>query len=153
MEIALSDDQRSKIAEILYGLLASSFTFYLKTQNYHWNLTGKEFYAMHKLFQEQYEELAETIDEMAERIRAMGHFVDGGMAQFKEKSIIDDETDSKKSLEKMIQQQVKDHEALIRYLREHLPVVEGFEDGATADFINKRLAVHEKMAWMFRSSL
>ena len=153
MDIALDEKQRARIGEILYGLLASSYSFYLKTQNYHWNLEGREFYPMHLLFQKQYEELAETIDEMAERIRAMGQHVDGGLGIFKEKSFITDETDSKKPVDAMIQQQVEDHEAIIRYLRKHLPEVEGFEDGATADFINKRLAVHEKMAWMFRCSL
>ncbi|HPE84790.1 MAG TPA: Dps family protein [Chlamydiales bacterium] len=153
MDTALSEEQRKQISAILYELLASTYSFYLKTQNYHWNLRGKEFYSMHLLFQNQYEELAGAIDEMAERIRALGHHVEGGLGQFKKKSFIQDEEDAQKQLEPMIRQQIEDHEAIIRYLRKHLPEVERVKDGATADFINKRLAVHEKMAWMFRCSL
>ena len=152
-DLAIDLDKREVISGHLKILLASTYAFYLKTQNYHWNLVGKEFYAMHQLFQTQYEELAETIDEMAERIRALGFFVEGGLGVFKEKSLIDDETDPKKSLPNMIEQLLNDHEAIIAFMRKHLPEVESFHDGATADFINKRLSVHEKMAWMLRSSL
>lgn len=151
--LAIKLNKREVIVGCLKILLASTYAFYLKTQNYHWNLVGKEFYAMHQFFQAQYEELAEAIDEMAERVRALGFFVEGGLGIFKEKSFILDEVNPKKSLPDMIEQQVKDHEEIIAFMRKHLPEIESFHDGATADFLNKRLAVHEKMAWMLRSSL
>jgi len=153
VNIGLDVAQREEIAEILKVLLATTYSFYTKTQNYHWNLAGKEFYSIHLLLQKQYEELAEAIDEMAERVRALGFFVSGGLGIFKEKSLVNDEMKVDLSIEGILKSQVVDHEKIIAYIRKALPGVESAHDGATADFLNKRLAVHEKMAWMMRSSL
>ncbi len=153
VNIGLESAQREEIAEILKVLLATTYSFYTKTQNYHWNLVGKEFYSVHLLLQKQYEELAEAIDEMAERVRALGFFVSGGLGIFKEKSLVGDESKVDLSIEEILKSQVLDHEKIIVFIRKALPGVESTHDGATADFLNKRLAVHEKMAWMMRSSL
>lgn len=152
LNIHLKENDRKQIAEILQDLLASSYALYLKTQNFHWNVTGPSFPSYHVMFQNQYEELAETIDEIAERIRALGYFPEGSFESFSKRSLIEDE---KKVISptKMIQILLQDHECLIRFLRESLPTVEKFLDGATADFINKRLSAHEKIAWMLRSIL
>lgn len=145
-------EEREKISNILNKLLASSYALYLKTQNFHWNVTGPQFQTFHLLFQSQYEELAETVDEIAERARALGYFPEGSFTAFAKLSLIADELGRPKAM-KMIEVLLGDHETIICFLRENLPFIEKLEDGATADFINKRLAVHEKTAWMFRSIL
>ncbi|MCB1110620.1 MAG: DNA starvation/stationary phase protection protein [Chlamydiia bacterium] len=152
ISVNLSLKQREKICTLLHTLLASTYALYLKTQNYHWNVTGPQFQTFHLMFQGQYEELAEAIDEIAERIRALGYFPTGSFESFSKISLIKGEKGRPKALE-MIQCLLSDHETLVQYLREHLPFVEKEEDGATADFINKRLATHEKTAWMLRSTL
>ncbi|QVL57938.1 MAG: DNA starvation/stationary phase protection protein [Simkaniaceae bacterium] len=143
---------REKICEILHKLLASSYTLYLKTQNYHWNVTGPHFHALHLLFQSQYEELAISVDEIAERIRALGFFPSGSFEAFKKLTLISEETRFPEATE-MLQKLLADHESLIQFLRKNFPIIEGEGDSATADFINKRLEVHEKTSWMLRSTL
>jgi len=103
------------------------------------------------MFQNQYEDLAEAIDEIAERIRALGYFPEGSFEAFAKNTLIEGEKGRPKALE-MIKQLLADHETLIQFLREHLPFVEKEEDGATADFINKRLSIHEKVLWILRST-
>lgn len=150
--ISLKKEDREELCCILQKLLASSYTLYLKTQNFHWNVTGPDFHSYHLMFQSQYEELAEAIDEMAERIRALGYFPEGSFESFIKMSLIKGINKLLSSM-KMIEVLLHDHETLIGYLREKLPFSEQVEDGATADFINSRLAVHEKTAWMLRSIL
>ncbi len=151
IEVNIALKEREKICTILHKLLASTYALYLKTQNYHWNVIGPQFQTFHLLFQGQYEELAEAIDEMAERIRALGYFPEGSFETFSKLSLIKGEFGHPGAME-MIQTLLKDHEALIQYMREHLPFVEEQEDGATADFLNKRLAIHEKASWILRST-
>lgn len=151
LNIAIEENQRKEVCSVLQKLLASSYALYLKTQNFHWNVTGVQFYSFHLLFQNQYEELAEAIDEIAERIRALGFFPAGSFSEFLKWTIIKDET-KLRSAKEMIEQLVNDHETLICFLREYIPLVEKIKDGATADFINKRLAIHEKTSWMLRSA-
>jgi len=141
-----------KVCEILHQLLASTYTLYLKTQNYHWNVLGAHFQSLHLLFQSQYEELAESIDEIAERIRALGYFPSGSFESFKKLTVIEEEKGLPKATE-MLQKLLTDHERVIQFLRQYFPTVEKEGDSATADFINKRLASHEKTAWMLRSTL
>lgn len=145
-------EKQGEISEILYPLLASTYALYLKTQHCHWNVVGPQFYSFHLLFQSQYEELAEAIDEMAERIRALGFFPEGSFETFSKASFIP-EADKPLSAMEMIQTLLEGHEALIQYMRKHLPFIEGEEDGATADFLNKRLVIHEKAAWILRSTI
>lgn len=150
--IGLSSKDREELSTILQKILASSYALYLKTQNFHWNVTGPAFQSYHLMFQAQYEELAEAIDEIAERIRALGFFPEGSFESFLKTSLIQD-VKTVLSPMKMIEILSHDHETLIRFLREKLPFAEKVEDGATADFINARLAIHEKTAWMLRSTL
>ena len=151
MKIGLEKKDCQTLAAILSKVLASTYSLYTKTQHYHWNVTGPDFYSLHLMFQSQYEELAETIDEMAERIRALGEFPHGSLALFAKESLIKDEHNKELKAPEMLKRLLADHETLICYLRESLPTAEKLEDGATADFINKRLATHEKVAWMLRS--
>jgi starvation-inducible DNA-binding protein len=150
--VGLKEKERKQVAELLHTLLASMYALYLKTQNYHWNVTGINFPPFHALFQSQYEELAEAIDEVAERIRALGFFPIGSFSSFLSLSLIKDEIQVRPSVE-MLKQLLTDHQVIITFMREHLPAIEQVEDGATADLINKRLAVHEKASWILRSSL
>lgn len=152
VHIALKEDSRKAISTILHRLLASMYGLYLKTQNYHWNVTGISFPSLHALFQNQYEELAEAIDEVAERIRALGFFPSGSFSSFLEATLIQDEKVLRAPHE-MLKQLLDDHEAIITYMRKHLSDIETMRDGATADLINKRLAVHEKAGWILRSTL
>ncbi|MEX0962333.1 MAG: Dps family protein [Simkaniaceae bacterium] len=153
MHTGIEENDRKMIADGIEKILANTYTIYLKTQHYHWNITGKEFYSLHLLFQKQYEELAETIDEMAERVRALGFYPIGSFSLFLKNSEIKEETETKLASDEILRRLLKDHETLIRIIRKHLPLVEKLHDGATADFLNKRLDSHEKSAWMIRSSL
>lgn len=152
LNIGLSEKERKSVVDILNVLLASSYALYIKTQNFHWNVTGPHFISYHGMFQSQYEELAETIDEIAERIRALGFFSEGSFSAFAKESLIKDEKGVPPP-KKMIETLLQDHETIICFLRKKLPIAEKMEDGASADFINKRLASHEKTAWMLRSTI
>ena len=151
MKSGMTDQGRKKIAEELKHYLADSYSVYLKTQNFHWNVRGPHFFALHLLFEKQYEELAEAADEIAERIQALGFHVDATFSAF-QKCCIKEE---KKPLEakKMIQQLVLDYEAVIRCAREIASHAEEEKDQATVDLMARRLGSHEKMAWMLRSHL
>ena len=148
LKIKKSDE----IAAFFETLLASTYALYLRTQNYHWNVIGTQFLTFHQMFQDQYEELAEAVDEIAERIRTLGFFPEGSFESFAKRSIFKEEKKPLNAMQ-MIESLLEGHEALSRLLREHLSFVEKQEDGASADFINKRLALHEKTAWMLRSTL
>ena len=152
VDIALNEASRETISTFLQTLLATTFGLFVKTQNFHWNVTGVQFPSFHLLFQNQYEELFGAIDEIAERIRALGFFPKGSLQTFSHLSLVGDEEHLQSAIE-MLHQLLKDHELVIKFLRDNLPFTEECEDGATADFINKRLAVHEKAAWMLRSTL
>lgn len=146
----LTDVARSRVSEDLMTLLADTYALYLKTQNFHWNVTGHEFFSLHVLFQKQYEELAENIDEVAERIRALGLYVEASFSSFKEHTAISEETKTKTAKE-MIQELVFCHEIVIRSSRNLSEIAEGEKDAATVDLLGRKLNMHEKQAWMLRS--
>ncbi len=152
LKIGLEKKDRQRLADILHVLLATNYMLYLKTQNFHWNVTGEGFVSFHLLFQNQYEELAKTIDEIAERIRALGFFPEGSFSCFSKLSLIK-EAKALLGPMKMMETLLEDCQTLVCFLREKLPIAEELNDGATADFINKRLFVHEKNIWMLRSIL
>ena len=152
MNIGLSKESYEEIASILNKILATTYAIYLKTQYYHWNITGKEFFSHHILLEKQYEEMAEAIDEIAERTRSLGKNPPGSFTAFGRLSEVEEENENPPAVE-MLKRLTKDHEKLIVYMRENLGKIEEFNDGATVDLINKRLAVHSKMAWMLRSSV
>ena len=152
IDIGISDQDRQEIASGLSRLLADSYTLYLKTHNFHWNVTGPLFSTLHTLFEQQYTELAAAVDEIAERIRALGVIAPGSYRQFSELSTIQEETGNP-SAEDMIRQLVEGQEAVVKTARSVFPVVEKANDEPTADLLTQRMQLHEKNAWMLRSLL
>ena len=152
IDIGIDKDQRKAIGEGLSRLLADTYTLYLKTHNFHWNVTGPLFNTLHLMFEEQYTELATAVDEIAERIRALGFPAPGSYAHFGELTHIREET-SVPAAEEMIRQLVQDQETVVRTARSIFPVVDKANDEPTADLLTQRMQVHEKTAWMLRSML
>lgn len=152
INIGIKEKDRKLVCRGLSKLLADSYLLYLKTQNYHWNVTGKMFQPLHTLFEEQYQELAASIDEIAERIRALGEFAPGSFSSFSKVSSIKEET-SIPTAEEMIQNLVQGNEAVVTTAREMMSDTEDAEDDVTADLLVERMQVHEKNAWMLRSML
>lgn len=145
-------EHRQEIAEGLSRLLADSYTLYLKTHNFHWNVTGPMFQTLHTMFEQEYTELALAVDEVAERIRALGHPAPGSYAAFAKLSSID-EAEGVPEAREMIRQLVAGHEAVAATARSVFPSAEGGNDEVTADLLTQRMQVHEKTAWMLRSLL
>lgn len=152
MDIGIPQNQREQVADGLSRLLADTYTLYLKTHNYHWNVTGPMFATLHAMFEQQYQELALAIDEIAERIRTLGVFAPGSYHKFAELTQIDEET-GVPDAETMIRQLVLGQEAVVRTAREVFPVTEQANDEPTADLLTSRMQIHEKTAWMLRSFL
>jgi len=152
VDIGIPDKERRAIAEGLSRLLADSYTLYLKTHNFHWNVTGPQFNTLHLMFEAQYSELALAVDLIAERIRALDHPAPGSYAQYSKLSSIKEETGVPKAKE-MIKQLVAGQEAVTRTAREIFPTVDKAHDEPTADLLTQRMQVHEKNAWMLRSLL
>ncbi len=152
IDIGISDDDRTEIAAGLSKVLADSYTLYLKTHNYHWNVVGPMFNTLHLMFETQYNELALAVDEVAERIRALGEPAPATYREFAQLSSID-EDDDRPDAQEMIRRLVKGHEATARTARSVFDVVERASDEPTADLLTQRLQVHEKTAWMLRSML
>ena len=152
IDIGIAEAERKQIAEGLSRLLADSYTLYLKTHNFHWNVTGPMFTTLHTLFEEHYTELATAVDEIAERIRALGCHAPGSYQQFAKLSSIEEETGTPDATD-MIKQLVAGQEAVVRTARDVFPTVEAANDEATADLLTQRMQIHEKNAWMLRSLL
>ena len=153
IRIGISDKDRAAIAQGLSRLLADTYTLYLTTHNFHWNVTGTMFNTLHTMFMEQYTELWNAVDPIAERIRALGHVAPGSYAAFGKLSSLDDvPADPPKALE-MVRILVLGHEAVARTARELFPLADKASDEPTADLLTQRLTVHEQTAWMLRSLL
>lgn len=152
IDLGIEPSQRKAIAEGLAKVLADTYTLYLKTHNFHWNVTGPMFQTLHLMFEQQYNELALAVDLVAERIRALGHPAPGSYAQFSKLSSISEAIGVPKA-EDMIRQLVEGQEALVRTLRNVFPTAEKASDQVTVDLLTQRLQVHEKTAWMLRSLL
>jgi len=148
----IEEKDRQAIAAGLSNLLADTYTLYLKTHNFHWNVTGPMFQTLHLMFEEQYNELALAVDMIAERIRALGVVAPGSYKAFAKLSSIEEEEDVP-SAEDMIAQLVQGQEAVVRTARSIFPVVDKANDEPTADLLTQRMQVHEKTAWMLRSLL
>lgn len=140
------------VVEALSVLLASSYTLYLKTHNYHWNVTGPMFSSLHMMFETQYTELALAVDEIAERIRARGAFAPGSYSEFTKLSTVSEATDRPEAKE-MIRTLVADHELVALAAKRVIEAAEAAKDQASADLGTRRLEIHEKNAWMLRSHL
>ena len=153
INIGISEADRGAIAAGLSHLLADTYTLYLTTHNFHWNVTGPMFNTLHLMFMTQYTELWNAVDPVAERIRSLGHPAPGSYAQFSRLSSIKDvPEDPPKALE-MVAILVEGHEAVARTARSIFPLVEKGGDEPTADLLTQRLAIHEQTAWMLRSLL
>ena len=147
-----TSEANEKVAAAASRLLASSYTLYLKTHNYHWNVTGPMFTTLHTLFETQYTELALAVDQIAERIRAIGHRAPGSYGEFGKLSAVKDATGVPKA-EDMIRELVQDTEAVANVARELISAAEDAGDDASADLGVTRVEVSEKNAWMLRSHL
>ena len=152
IDIGISEADRKEIAAGLSHLLADTYTLYVKTHNFHWNVTGSLFNTLHQMFEQQYTELATAVDEIAERIRALGFPAPGSYTQFGGLTSIKEET-GVPSAEEMIAQLAKDQEIVVRTAREVFPVADRAHDEPTADLLTQRMQIHEKTAWMLRSML
>jgi len=152
IDIGIDASKRQEIANGLSRVLADSYTLYLKTHNYHWNVTGPMFQTLHLMFETQYNELALAVDLVAERIRALGFPAPATYKQFGALSAIKEEEGVPKAQE-MIKKLVDGHETVARTAREVFKVAEGVSDQPTCDLLTQRMQVHEKTAWMLRSLL
>ena len=152
IDIGIDRNTRRQIAEGLSRLLADSYSLYLKTHNFHWNVTGPMFNALHTMFETQYTELALAVDEIAERIRALDMPAPGSYSQFAKLSKIPEET-GVPDWKEMVRQLVEGQEQVVRTAREIFPLVDDAHDEPTADLLTGRMQAHEKTAWMLRSLL
>lgn len=154
MEINLGIDNadREQIAAGLSRLLADSYTLYLKTHNFHWNVEGPMFNTLHLMFEAQYTELALAVDEIAERIRALGIKAPGSYSQFADLTSVE-EAQGGESAEEMIRQLALGQESVVRTARAAFPAADKANDEPSADLLTQRMQVHEKNAWMLRSML
>lgn len=152
IDIGLSETDRAKIADGLSNLLADSYTLYLMTHNFHWNVTGPMFNTLHLMFMGQYTEQWTALDLIAERIRALGYPAPGTYKEFVKRASIQEIAGAPKAME-MVRQLVVAQEATARTARRLFPVVNAADDQPTADLLTQRLEVHEKTAWMLRSLL
>jgi starvation-inducible DNA-binding protein len=152
LNIGIAREDREAIAAGLSRLLADSYTLYLKTHNYHWNVTGPQFNTLHQMFEEQYTELAAAVDEIAERIRALGVKAPGSYREYAALTRID-EGDGNEAAEEMIRQLAVGQETVVRTAREAFPAADAANDEPTADLLTQRMQIHEKNAWMLRSML
>ena len=153
INIGISTEQRQAIAEGLKHLLADTYTLYLKTHNFHWNVTGPQFNTLHLMFEKQYNEIWLALDEIAERIRALGFFVPASYQSFAKLSSIKEADDTVPTAQEMIKQLVIGHEAVTRTARSIFPAVDAAFDQPTNDLLTRRMEQHEKTAWMLRSML
>jgi starvation-inducible DNA-binding protein len=152
IDIGIPEADRKKIADGLSRQLADSYTLYLKTHNFHWNVTGPMFQTLHLMFETQYNELALAVDLVAERIRALGQPAPGTYGDFSKLTVIREEKGVPKAKD-MIRSLVKGHEAVAKTAREVFPRADKAGDQPTMDLLTQRMQVHEKTAWMLRSLL
>ena len=153
MDIGISAKDRAAIAQGLSRLLADTYTLYLTTHNFHWNVTGPMFNTLHTMFMTQYPELWNAVDPIAERIRALGHVAPGSYAEFGKLSSLPDAPSTPPKALEMVRILAQGHEAVARTARSLFPLVDKASDEPTADVLVQRLTVHEQTAWMLRALL
>ncbi|MFQ3288842.1 MAG: starvation-inducible DNA-binding protein [Alteromonadaceae bacterium] len=152
INIGISEVSREEIAHGLKKLLADSYTLYLQTHNFHWNVTGPQFRELHLMFEEHYTELALAVDEIAERIRTLGFAAPATYRAFAELSSVK-EVDGVPEATEMVNILMQAHETVVRTSREVLKIAQGVDDESSASLIGDRMRVHEKTAWMLRATL
>jgi len=153
MDIGINEKDRAAIAQGLSCLLADTYTLYLTTHNFHWNVTGPMFNSLHVMFMQQYTELWNAVDPIAERIRSLGHAAPGSYAQYGKLSSLPDAPETPPKAMEMVRILARGHEAVARTARQLFPVVDKASDEPSADLLTQRVAVHEQAAWMLRSLL
>jgi len=149
IDIGISEENRLEIAGGLKRLLADSYTLYLQTHNFHWNVSGSNFRELHLMFEEHYTELAIAVDDIAERIRTLGIAAPGTYKEFSQLSSIK-EVDGVPSSSEMVEVLTKSHEQVIRTSREVLKLAQAADDESSASLVSDRMRIHEKTAWMLR---
>lgn len=152
LNLGINSKDRESIAAGLSGLLADSYTLYLKTHNFHWNVEGPLFNTLHLMFEAQYTELATAVDEIAERIRALGIKAPGSYSEFAKLTSVE-EANGEETAEEMIRQLAVGQEAVVRTARQVFVIADAANDQPTADLLTQRMQIHEKNAWMLRSML
>lgn len=152
INIGIEENARVEIADGVSRVLADSYSLYLKTHNFHWNVTGPMFNSLHAMFEEQYTELATAVDDIAERIRALGARAPGSYTEYARLTSIPEESTTPDAQE-MLRQLVTDHEIVARTAREVFATADSANDQPTADLLTERMQLHEKTAWMLRSML
>ena len=154
IDIGIKEGNRQAVIDLLQTVLANLSVIYAKTRNYHWNMTGPRFHTMHLFFEAQYKELGEAADEVAERTRSLGGFPVGTLAEFLKLTVIKEEPGVRPPIDGMIQTLVKDHETIIKGLREDIDRCDDdYKDVGTADFLTGLMEQHEKLAWMLRAHM
>lgn len=151
VNIGLSENARTSVAEALSGVLADTFALYTKTHGFHWNVTGPQFQTLHALFEEQYRDLWDALDEIAERIRALGVFAPGDPASLTERAKIEAAPSTPPAGEEMTRILLADHEAIAKRLRDAIEIADEADDDVSEDLLIGRLETHDKTAWMLRS--
>lgn len=150
IDIGIADQDRTRIADGLARLLADSYTLYLQTHNFHWNVVGPQFRELHLMFEEQYTELATAVDEIAERIRTLGVAAPGTYKAFAELSTVQ-EVDGVPDADRMVELLTVGNEQVVKTCRDVLSIAQQADDESTASLVSDRMRVHEKSAWMLRS--
>lgn len=153
VQIGIETQDRAAIAQGLSHLLADTYTLYLTTHNFHWNVTGPMFNSLHAMFMQQYTELWNAVDPIAERIRSLGHVAPGSYASFGQLSSVADAPANPPKAQEMIRILLQGHETAARTARSLFPLADSAHDEPTADLLTQRLTVHEQTAWMLRSRL
>ena len=152
VEIGISDQNRARSAASLKRLLGETYALYIKTHGYHWNVTGPRFQSLHEVFMTQYTELWAALDELAERIRSLGHFAPGSSAEMMANASIEGDKDIP-TAEAMVANLALGHEAVARAAREGIKIASEAGDDVSADLMTQRATIADKTAWMLRSSL
>ncbi|MGE0409315.1 MAG: Dps family protein [Amphiplicatus sp.] len=151
LNTGLDNNSRKTVADALNNVLADTYTLYQKTHAYHWNVTGAQFHTLHLMFEEEYREMWAALDEIAERVRALGVFAPASGKVFGDLTVIENIEATPPAAPDMVKNLLKGHEALIRRAREALSTAEDANDAASADLLTQRIQTHEKTAWMLRS--
>jgi starvation-inducible DNA-binding protein len=152
--IGISEEHLAEISQVLSHILADEFVLYTKTRNAHWNLVGPDFHAMHLMFESQYNELAEIIDKVAERIRMLGHYAPATLKQFLQLTHLTEQTREKNNSRGFIKELLGDHESISVNIRTQINrLAELLKDAGTSDYLTSLTEYHEKLAWMLRSHL
>lgn len=152
IKTGIKADARKQVSHELSKMLADSFAVYSKTHGFHWNMRGPEFFTLHTLLEQQYREMWEALDEIAERIRALGEYAPQGQSAFANLTSIKEGEPETEAMD-MLRELMRDHETVIATARAGIEVADEAGDDATADLLTQRLAAHEKAAWMLRSTL